>query len=461
MNHAALRWAAPLVPAFAIYFTPSSLSADARHLLAIFTGTIIALIARPVPMGASVVLAMTLLVLTNTLTPARALAGFASPTTWMIFSAFLFARAVTSTGFGPRIAYVLIDRIGHSPLTLGYSVAATNLVLAPFIPSDTGRGGGIVFPVARSLAQALGDLPKTSAYLILVGYLSTYTTSGMFLTSMAANPIMAEIARKSHGLDITFLTWAIAAIVPGVLTLAIGPLIILRATPPESQDIQAARAMAAEELKKLGNLNPRELRLVIILLGVMAGWVTSPWHGLHNAFVALGGLCALVISEVVTWEEMLGEKRAWDALLWFGPILMMTDELAKAGLFNVLSQSVVGVTGGMPWQVTFFALCAGYLYIHYAFASMTSQATALYAGFLGAGIAAGAPPMMIAIVLAAFSSLNAGITHYGTGSATVFFGAGFVTQGQWWRVGFVLSLMILVVWLGIGPLWWKLVGVWP
>ena len=274
MSHAGLRWAAPLVPALLIYFTPTALTPDARHLLAFFTGTIIALISRPVPMGASVVLAMTLLVLTNTLTPARALAGFSSPTTWMIFSAFLFARAVTSTGFGPRVAYMLIDSIGHSPLTLGYAVAATNLVLAPFIPSDTGRGGGIVFPVARSLAQALGDLPRTSAYLILVGYLSTYTTSGMFLTSMAANPIMAEMARKAHGLDISFLTWAIAAIVPGALTLLAGPLIILRATPPESQDIQAARAMARSELDKLGRLNPRELRLVIILLGVMAGWVT-------------------------------------------------------------------------------------------------------------------------------------------------------------------------------------------
>jgi DASS family divalent anion:Na+ symporter len=177
--------------------------------------------------------------------------------------------------------------------------------------------------------------------------------------------------------------------------------------------------------------------------------------------VALAGLAALVVASVVTWEELLGEARGWDALLWFGPILMMTDELAKAGVFDVLSASVVRGTAGLPWPVIGAALAAGYLYVHYAFASMTAQATALYAGFLGAGIAAGCPPLMLAILLAAFSSLNAGITHYGTGSATVFFGAGFVTQGEWWKVGFAVSLVILFCWLLLGPLWFRLIGIWP
>jgi len=455
------RWAAAIVPALVLYFTPSGLPVETRHLLAIFAGTIIALISRPMPMGTSVVIGMVLLVLTGTLTATRALAGFSSPTAWMIFSAFLFARAVSATGFGPRVAYLLIHRIGHNTLSLGYALAATNLVLAPFIPSDTGRGGGVVFPVARSLALALGDPPRTSAYLILVGYLSTYTTSGMFLTSMAANPIVADMARQVGKLEITFLTWALAAIVPGLLTLAGGTYITLRMTNPETGGVKAARTMAAAKLAELGGLSGREVRLVLILLAVMTGWVSSPWHGVHNAFVALAGLSALVVASVVTWDELLGEARAWDALLWFGPILMMTDELAKAGVFDVLAASVAGWTAGMPWPVAGAALATGYLYIHYAFASMTAQATALFAGFLSTGIAAGCPPLMLALILGAFSSLNAGITHYGTGSATVFFGAGFVPQSQWWRVGFVVSLWTLTCWLGIGPLWFRLIGIWP
>ncbi len=105
-------------------------------------------------------------------------------------------------------------------------------------------------------------------------------------------------------------------------------------------------------------------------------------------------------------------------------------------------------------------LVAAYCYVHYAFASMTAHVTALYPGFLAAALAGGVPPMMAALPLAYFSNLNAAMTHYGTGSAPVFFGAGYVRQGEWWRLGFLISVINLVIWMGIGPLWWKLVGIW-
>src|ERR1035441_7507607 len=97
---------------------------------------------------------MTLLALTRTVPSARVLSGFSDQNVWLIFTAFLFARAITGTGFGMRVAYLFIRRFGHSALTLGYSVAASDLVLAPFIPSYTGRGGGIIYPITRSVARS-------------------------------------------------------------------------------------------------------------------------------------------------------------------------------------------------------------------------------------------------------------------------------------------------------------------
>jgi DASS family divalent anion:Na+ symporter len=91
---------------------------------------------------------------------------------------------------------------------------------------------------------------------------------------------------------------------------------------------------------------------------------------------------------------------------------------------------------------------------------MTAQITALYPAFLAAAIAGGVPPMIAALPLAYFSNLDAGLTHYGTGSAPVFFGAGYVRQTDWWRIGFLISVMNLTIWLGVGMWWWKLVGLW-
>ena len=65
-----------------------------------------------------------------------------------------------------------------------------------------------------------------------------------------------------------------------------------------------------------------------------------------------------------------------------------------------------------------------YLYLHYGFASMTAQVTALYPAFLAEALAAGVNPLVAGLSLAYFSNLNAGMTHYGTGSAPLYFGTG-------------------------------------
>jgi divalent anion:Na+ symporter, DASS family len=171
-------------------------------------------------------------------------------------------------------------------------------------------------------------------------------------------------------------------------------------------------------------------------------------------------LCALLLTRVISWDDLLGEGRAWDALIWFAPLVMMSEVLNENGTIKVLSQHLFGALIGWPWQLALVLLVAAYCYVHYAFASMTAQVSALYPGFLAAALAAGVPPVAAALPLAYFSSLNAAMTHYGTGSAPVFFGAGYVRQGQWWRIGFIVSLVNLVAWLGVGSLWWKLVGIW-
>ncbi|MGD0869545.1 MAG: DASS family sodium-coupled anion symporter [Bryobacteraceae bacterium] len=460
------RWAVVLAPGLLLYFLPlPSLTSPQSRLLAVFVSTIVALVAQPVRMGVSVVIAMTLLAVTGTLPPAQVLSGFGNLTVWLVFIAFLFSRAVTSTGFGTRLGYLFIRRFARTPLSLGYSLAGADLVLAPFIPSDTARGGGVIFPITRGVAAALGSEPGPTApligsFLTLVCFHTTYVASAMFLTGMAANPLIAEFARQIGHVELNWGRWLAGSIVPGFISLAVVPWFLHRAVRPELRDTAPARQMAHAHLESIGPLRREEKWLVAIFLGIMAGWVTSPWHGISNTFVAMAGLAALLLARVITWDDLLSEKRAWDALIWFAPLVMMSDALNQSGVVKILSGRLFGLMIGWPWLLVWFALALVYLYVHYGFASMTGQVTALYPGFLTAALAAGVPPMLAALPLAYFSSINAAMTHYGTGSAPVFFGAGYVRQTDWWRLGFQISLINLVIWLGIGVCWWKLIGLW-
>lgn len=461
-----LRWAIVLVPGALLYLFPlPGLDAGQAHLLGVFVATIIALVAHPVPMGVSVVIAMTLLALTRTLPPAKILSGFSNVTVWLIFTAFLFARAVTATGFGARVGYLCIQWFARTPLALGYSLAAADVILAPFVPSDTARGGGVVFPITRSVALAFGSEPGPTArrigtFLILTAFHATYTASSLFLTAMVANPLIAEFAAKAGHVELTWMTWFKGSSLPGLITLTVVPWLIYRIFPPEIRDTAPARVLARAELAKLGPPNRREKLLMAIMAAVMIGWVTSPQHGIPNTFVALAGLSAILIFKVLEWDDLLGEKRAWDALIWFAPLVMMSDALNEGGVIRILSGSFFGRMQGWPWGLALIALVAGYLYVHYSVAGMTAHITALYPAFLAAALAGGVPPLLASLSLAYFSNLNAGLTHYGTGSAPVYFESGYVTQAEWWRIGFLVSVANLIIWMGIGFWWWKLVGIW-
>lgn len=460
------RWAIVLLPGLVLYFAPlPGLDAAQRHLLALFAATIISLVARPVPMGVSVLVTMTLLSLTGTLPLAKVLAGFGNATAWLVFCAFLFARAVTATGLGVRIAYLFINRFGRTSLTLGYSVALSGLVLAPFVPSDTARGGGIIAPIVRSLARALDSEPgatanRIGAYLTLVGFHCTYAASAMFLTGMAANPLIADFAHKLAGVELTWGRWALAASVPGLCTFALVPWLLHQLNPPDLQDTEHARAHAREKLQQMGPMSRPETKLLLVMLGVIAGWITSPWHGVSNTTVALAGVCALLLANVVAWDDLLSDTKAWDALIWFAPLLMMADQLSEQGVIGVISGAMFQHLHGWPWAVSLALLAVSYLYAHYGFASMTAHVSALFPSFLGAALAAGVPPALAVWPLAFFSNLNAGLTHYGTGSAPVFFGPGYVTQRTWWTLGLIISAVNIAIWFGVGLVWWRVIGLW-
>ena len=115
-----------------------------------------------------------------------------------------------------------------------------------------------------------------------------------------------------------------------------------------------------------------------------------------------------------------------------------------------------------PWfnGVTWVFQIMPLFFVVGGFASMTAHVSALYPSFLGAALATGAPPMAAVLSLAFFSNLNAGITHYGTGSAPVYFSPGFVSQSTWWTLGLVVSVVNLATWLGVGFVWWQLIGLW-
>src|SRR5688572_15880957 len=242
-----LRALAPVAIAVTMWLLPApeGIELHAWRLFAIFLATIVGLILEPLPMGAVVLIAVTATMILGVLPPEEALRGYANPVVWLIVSAFLFARAFIKTGLGRRIAYVFIRGFGQRTLGLGYALALTDLVLAPGIPSGTARTGGVLFPIVKSLATTYGSEPGATAgrigtFLMLSAYQVHAVTCSLFLTSMVANPLIAQFTKDLTGIQITWMGWAVAAIVPGLISFFAIPYLVFRLVRPEIRETPEA-----------------------------------------------------------------------------------------------------------------------------------------------------------------------------------------------------------------------------
>ena len=444
---------------------PAGLKPQAWHLFAIFVATILGFILQPFPMGSMAIMAIVIAVFTRTLTIAQGLTGFANTTVWLIVSAFLFAAGFIKTGLGRRIAYVIMRRFGDNSLKLAYSLAAANLVLGPVIPSNSARAGGVLFPIVKSLCSVFGSEPgpssrKIGAFLTVVVFQTDLVICAMFLTSMAANPLMAELAQKTIGVTITWNGWFIAAIVPGLISLICTVYAVYRLVTPEVKRTPEATQLADNELAKMGPMSIKEKYMTAVFITALLGWIFGSTLKLDGTAVALLGVALMLLTDVLEWKDVVNNHAAWDILCWTGTILMMAGFLNTFGLIGWFAKLVGAALVGVPWIIATLAAGVVYMYSHYGFASMSAHVTAMYAALIAVAAATGAPVFLAAFIVAIAANLCGCLTNFSTGPAPIYFGAGYTTQAEWWKVGFLMSVMNMTIWYGVGMVWWKVLGLW-
>jgi divalent anion:Na+ symporter, DASS family len=444
---------------------PSGITPESWRLLAIFVATITGSILRPAPGGAVVLLGVSALAFFGVMPVGQALEGYSNPIVWLVLAAFFISRGMIKTGLGRRIALLFIRAIGHRSFGLGYALVGTDMVLASVIPSNGARAGGIIFPIAKSLSEAYDSRPGTTAgrlgaYLMCLLYQCDVIICAIFLTGQAANPLIAELAKQVTGIEVSYTRWLAAAIVPGVVSLLVVPPLLFRLFPPEVRRTPEARDFAAAELKRMGPPTRSE-KLMMLVFGLVALlWMTKGLHGVNYEVVALLGICVLLLTRVIGWDDVLSERNAWDVFIWYGGLVRMAEALGQTGITKRFADSTATLTVGWKWWTALGVLLFVYFYAHYGFASITAQATAMYIPFLVVILGAGAPTYLAVLSLAYFSNLSASLTHYGTTPAPIYFGAGYVKQRTWWWLGLVASLPNIVIWVVIGFSWWKLLGLW-
>jgi DASS family divalent anion:Na+ symporter len=450
--------------ATAIWFTPvpAGLTPQAWHLFAVFITAIVSVLLGLFPLLTSTMLAAGAVVLTNTVSPAKAFAGFANTSVLLVVIAFLVAQAVVKCGLGQRISLFMVSLFGRSSLGLAYSLVLTDAAIAPAFPSNTARGG-VLFPIVLSVAKGSGSNPDDPKGRRLGGYLMFCTMAGLavssalWMTATSANPIAIQVARQ-YGVNVGFGKWLIAASVPALVSILALPWLLARLFPPGVGATPEAPAAARKALAELGPLSREEWITAIAFLLMVTGWIFADKLNLNVTSVAFAGLGVLLMTGVLTASDIATQGDTLATFLWLAVLFALSGELNELGFMGYVGQHLASYMGGLSWQVTYAALILIYVAIHYMFVSQSSQVLALLGVFLDVGIRGGVPATVMAFSLFFASSYFSVITPQGGSQNVIFVGSGYLTQRELYRLGALTTVFFLVVFLTVGTGWLMLVA---
>ena len=460
---------APLVLGGVVLLSPAPTGLDvtAWRYFALFVTVISALILEPIPtaaiglMGVTFAAAMMMVPAEAGATPTVAdslrfaLSGFSNSTVWLIFSAYMFSLGYEKSGLGRRIALLLIKRLGRKTLGLGYAVAIADLTLAPFTPSNTARSGGIIFPIIKNIPPLYGSTPENrprriGGYIMYVAMVTTCITSSMFLTALAPNLLAVDILQKTSGVSVSWIEWFTALAPACAILFLVCPLLVYVIYPPEVNESADAPRWAGQELSKMGSITRPELIMGGLAILALCLWIFGG-RRFDATTVALMALSLMVLFKVISWEDVIGHKAAWNVLVWFATLVALADGLARVGFLGWFARTAAASMSGLSVGALVVGFVLLFYFIHYMFASLTAHTTALLPVILATAATVPDMPMKtLALLLCGSLGLMGILTPYATGPSPIYYGSGYISRKAYWLLASVFGLIFIAVYLGVG-----------
>jgi DASS family divalent anion:Na+ symporter len=246
--------------------------------------------------------------------------------------------------------------------------------------------------------------------------------------------------------------------VPALTAILLLPLVVSRLFPPGVGDTPEAPVAARKELATLGALSREERITAVVFVLMVAGWIFADALKLNVTSIAFAGFGLLLLANVLTVDDIALQGDTLVTFLWLAVLFAMSGQLNELGFMGYAGQRLASHMGGLSWPVTYVTLLVIYVAIHYMFVSQSSQVLALLGVFLDVGVRGGVPAPLMAFALLFASSYFSVITPQAGSQNVIFVGSGYLTQRELYRLGLLITLFFMAVFLVVGTAWILLVA---
>lgn len=396
---------------------------------------------------------------TGTVNVNNCFSGFTNVVPWLLFAVLSVSSVITSTTLGLRLAYFFMKKFGSSVIGLSYSIAFTELLIAPMLPSNTARAASVGLPLATSLAKYISSNVSGVSEKSIGQYLSVFysfcntISSGLFYTAMISNALIPEIT-ASAGIKFTWGSWFKYMVIPYTIILLLMPIILKILCNPKVAKLDELQKNAEENYDKLGTVSSKEKVILSIFGGMLILWVLADYIHIPVLATTLLGLCTFVFLGILSMKDMLSNYNTFNSMMLLGILISLVNCLVSTGVIDWFNSFISNCLTGLPTSASYILLTAIYFYAQFFFTGESAKIVALYAPFFTTGLSLGINPIMLAVTLASFSSASDFLATYVCPTSLTMSSIGYVSLQKWVKIGGVMSIIFLSVWYSYAYFVW-------
>jgi anion transporter len=288
-------------------------------------------------------------VVTGLVSPRVALDGFASQAWLLVLAVLAVGVAVGNTGLLYRAALAALGRAQASFASRCATLALVGVAVTPMLPNATSRVA-LAAPLVRELAEAIGYEPgsRAASGLGLAALVGFGQMSALFLTGSSVGLLVHGLLPPEVRAEFGFGRWFVAALPLHVVLMALALAAVLAVYRPAGAPGAAGDRLALQRAV-LGQMRREEMLCLVVLMALVAGFLTESWHGVNGAWIGVGALVALAAGGVLD-AAMLRSGVNWTFLVFFGVMTSLAGVFGALGidawLAVALAEPVRALAGG-------------------------------------------------------------------------------------------------------------------
>jgi solute carrier family 13 (sodium-dependent dicarboxylate transporter), member 2/3/5 len=423
----------------------------AHRFIAMLAILLLLFVFEPIPLEITAISIGVFLVALNITDAKGAWAPYMHPVVVFVMCCLIFALSADRAGLTRRLGFFIIRLAGTSLIRFTFVLAISLGFASSFMHDAAACAIGIV--TMQPLMRAARIQPHTNTAKFMMLSLPFATSCGGMGSLIGGGRCMVSAAflKEFTGIEITFFEWIQFAGPAALITVPLAVLIVYLCFRPE----KGIRLPAFDE--SAGTWSLVEIKTLLILTATLILWLTKGLHGIDYAVTGMIGVSALILFDVLTWEDIHSNLEWGSALFIFGGGISLGLAMTHSGAANYFATLLFPLIKSGGWLLLFVGVGA--------LGALTTNAMT--------NVVAAALILPIAIPLAQMEGVDPRIIALCLGTATSFamlmvsgcppnaiaFSYRYFKASDLTKVGLVATPVLLGVLVLVAAIWWKFLGI--